>query len=179
MCQFHSNMLKSLSGTNIHKNIFFSVPVFLYARIHTRLQLCDQEDFGRRTETELLRSELNRCIEKVWKAHSPLSLWPDFMFGVYIYFFSFCSVLFLFGLWFVWGLVWFCLVSLFLWFFFFFFFFFFFSLGFVWGLVLFAFYLVFCFFLLWGTFLANVSWFPSGHVTGFIFTDGHSAESPS
>ncbi len=65
MCQFHSNMLKSLSGTNIHKNHFFSVPVFLYARIHTRLQLCDREDFGCRTETELLRSELNRCIEKV------------------------------------------------------------------------------------------------------------------
>ncbi len=168
MCQFHSNMLKSLSGTNIHKNHFFSVPVFLYARIHTRLQLCDREDFGCRTETELLRSELNRCIEKVWKAHSPLSLWPDFMFGVSFFFFSFSVFVFI---WFVICLVLFgfivfaCFFCFFTWF----------CLGVGFVCILFG----VCFFLLWGTFLANVSWFLSGHVTGFIFTDGHSAESPS
>ncbi|XP_042593294.1 ninein [Cyprinus carpio] len=34
--------------------------------------LCDQEDFGSRTEKELLRSELNRCIEKVMSLDSSL-----------------------------------------------------------------------------------------------------------
>lgn len=35
-------------------------------------ELCDREDFGCRTETELLRSELNRCIEKVMSLDSSL-----------------------------------------------------------------------------------------------------------
>uniref|UniRef100_A0A672N8P4 Ninein n=1 Tax=Sinocyclocheilus grahami TaxID=75366 RepID=A0A672N8P4_SINGR len=34
--------------------------------------LCDREDFGSRTEKELLRSELNRCIEKVMSLDSSL-----------------------------------------------------------------------------------------------------------
>ncbi len=127
--------------------------------------------------------------------HSPLSLWPDFLFVFFVVFFA----LFLFSFGFVWFLFSFlfgvlfsvCLVfvcfHLVLFGFILFLFsvlrlFFFFAL---WFLFVFAW---FClgvgfvcikFFLLWGTFLANVSWFPSGHVTGFIFTDGHSAERSS
>lgn len=49
---------------------FLHVPLVLYAHIHTCFQFCDREEIVSRTEKELLRSELNRCIEKVQKAHA-------------------------------------------------------------------------------------------------------------
>lgn len=38
--------------------------------MHTCFQFCDREEIVSRTEKELLKSELNRCIEKVQKAHA-------------------------------------------------------------------------------------------------------------
>lgn len=92
---------------------FLHAPVFLNAHIHTCFQFCDREEIVSRTEKELLRSELNRCIEKVQKAHTMRDpLIAHFLSHLTLYF-------------------------------------------------------------------TNVSWSPSGHVTGLIFTNTHSAERPS
>lgn len=69
MCKFHSDVLR-VAETSIIFIFFLHAPLILYAHINTCFQFCDREEIVSRTEKELLRSELNRCIEKVQKAYA-------------------------------------------------------------------------------------------------------------